>query len=106
MTRNKGSDGCTEPTFEHDWIESSIGAINGTPKPTAVIIQLSAEFLACQQNVVVFCVGDIKQSPASIRTNRLNALIERQLFSEKWRHAAAFNNGCRQSDYRLVALDG
>jgi hypothetical protein len=50
LTRNKGSDGYTEPTFEHDWIESSIGAINETPKPTAVIIQLSAEFLAGQQN--------------------------------------------------------
>jgi hypothetical protein len=30
LRRNKGSD--TEPTFEHDWIELSIGAITGPLK--------------------------------------------------------------------------
>jgi hypothetical protein len=50
--------------------------------------------------LLVFCAGDRKQSRRQSGQNRLNALIEGQLFQKNDDTRRRFNIGWRQSDYR------
>jgi hypothetical protein len=65
------------------------------------MIQLSARIFGLSTKCCrVFCAGDMKQSRRQSGQNRLNALIERQLFQKNGDTQRRFNVGCRQSDYR------